>query len=233
MNNKRFRSALYKQVILSSLMLLILMIVFFIAAGHLSIPRAWIFFGATYIYLTASAFALYRYNPELLLQRLRRKREGSKLWDELLMRASNLTVLVLVPAIAGLDVGRYHWSSLTIEFAAAGLVLYITSSVLINWAMIVNPFFEPTVRIQRDRDHRVITAGPYKIVRHPGYLSGILWTLSMPLIFGSLFTFIPAGIYVLFMMIRTFLEDRTLRRELTGYLDYAERVRYRLFPGIW
>jgi len=232
-NNKELRRSLIKQIILSCLMLSIQITIFFISAGHFDIPRAWIFFSVTFVYLIVSTAALYKLNPELLVQRLKRKREGSKRWDEILMRVSNLMVLIAVPAIAGLDIGRFHWSSLSIHFAVLGFMLYIISSILINWAMIVNPHFEPTVRIQKDRTHQVITTGPYKIVRHPGYLAGILFTLSIPLIIGGVFTFIPAGIYLLLMIIRTLFEDRTLHRELNGYSEYAKRVRYRLFPWIW
>jgi protein-S-isoprenylcysteine O-methyltransferase Ste14 len=99
--------------------------------------------------------------------------------------------------------------------------------------MIENPHFEPTVRIQEERSHRVITTGPYEFVRHPGYLGGILWALSIPFMIGSILAFIPAGVYVLLMIIRTWLEDRTLQKELNGYLEYTKRTRHRLFPGIW
>ena len=198
--------------------------------SHISIPKAWAFFGVTFVYLIVSNIILYRFNPELLNQRLKRRREGSKSWDEVLMRVNNLVVLLVVPAIAGLDIGRFHWSSLSIHYATASFMLYFSGSVLINWAMIVNPYFEPTVRIQKNRGHQVITTGPYKFVRHPGYLGGILWTLSIPLIIGSLFTFIPVAIYVLLTIIRTFLEDRTLNKELNGYSEYAKRVKYKLFP---
>jgi len=232
-NNKKMKRAGIKQVLLSSLLLIIQMIIFFLSVGHINVSRAWIFFGATFVYLSVSTAVLYRFNPELIVHRLRRKREGSKVWDEILMRASNLMVMLVVPAVAGLDVGRFQWSSISIHFAVVGFVLYIFSSVLINWAMMVNPHFEATVRIQKDRDHQVISTGPYKIVRHPGYLSGILWTLSIPLIIGSIFTFIPVGIYVILFIIRASLEDRTLQKELDGYSEYAKRVRYRLFPGIW
>ena len=232
-NNKKMKRAGIKQVLLSSLLLIIQMIIFFLSVGHINVSRAWMFFGATFVYLSVSTVVLYRFNPELIVHRLRRKREGSKLWDEILMRASNLMVMLVVPAVAGLDVGRFQWSSISIHFAVVGFVLYFFSSVLINWAMIVNPHFEATVRIQKDRDHQVISTGPYKIVRHPGYLSGILWTLSIPLIIGSIFTFIPVAIYTLLMIVRTLLEDRTLSEELTGYSEYAKRVRYKLFPGIW
>lgn len=214
-------------------MLLVQIIVFFISAGHIRIPRAWVFFGVTFVYLTASAVFLDRFNPELMEQRLKMKREGSKSWDEILMRVNNLMVLLIVPVVAGLDIGRFHGSNLSVHYAVVGFALYVLGSVLINWAMIVNPYFEPTVRIQKDRGHQVITTGPYKFVRHPGYLSGVLWTLSIPLIIGSLFAFIPAAVYALLTMIRTSLEDRTLLKELKGYSEYAKRVEYRLFPRIW
>lgn len=113
---------------------------------------------------------------------------------------------------------------------ALGLASLFACTVLLNWAMIVNPYFEPTVRIQKDRGHKVITSGPYKIVRHPSYLAAILYTLSVPLIIGSVFTFIPVGIYVLSMAIRALLEDRTLHGELEGYSEYARKVRHRLLP---
>ena len=149
------------------------------------------------------------------------------------MRTSNLTILIAVPVIAGLDIGRFQSPSLDVLFALVGFVLFIISTILLNWAMVVNPHFEPTVRIQKDRDHKVITSGPYEIVRHPGYLAGILFALSIPLIIGSIFTLIPSGIYSLLMITHTSLEDKTLHKELEGYLEYAKRVRYRLFPEIW
>ncbi len=232
-NDKGLRISVIKQVLLSCLMLVIQILSFFISAGHIDIPRAWMFFGVTFVYLIASVAVLYRFNPQLIDQRLKIKREGSKSWDEVLMRANNIMVMLIVPAIAGLDIGRFHWSSLSIHFAVLGFVLYIVGAVLINWAMIVNPHFEPTVRIQKDRGHQMITTGPYKFVRHPGYLAGILWTLSIPLIIGSVFASIPAGIYILLMIIRTSLEDRTLLKELNGYPEYAKRVKYRLFQGVW
>jgi protein-S-isoprenylcysteine O-methyltransferase Ste14 len=99
--------------------------------------------------------------------------------------------------------------------------------------MAVNPFFEPTVRIQRDRDHKVIASGPYNYVRHPGYLAGLAYIFSAPLIVGSIFAFIPATLYMVLVIVRTSLEDRTLCRELTGYTEYSKKVRYRLIPWIW
>jgi protein-S-isoprenylcysteine O-methyltransferase Ste14 len=148
------------------------------------------------------------------------------------MRLSNLTVIILIPAIAGLDF-RFNWSILDTNFVFVGLVFGVASTVLLNWAMIANPHFEPTVRIQKERNHKVITSGPYKIVRHPGYLAGILFAISIPLLIGSFFSFFAVGIYVILMILRTCLEDKTLQEELEGYSEYISQVKYRLFPGIW
>ena len=130
------------------------------------------------------------------------------------MRVSNLMLLIAVPVIAGLDVGRFQWSYLEVQFAVLGFVFFIVSAIFINWAMVVNPHFEQTVRIQKDRGHKVISSGPYKIVRHPGYFGGIVFAVSIPLIIGSIFALIPAGIYVILFMIRASLEDKTLHKEL-------------------
>lgn len=231
--NKQFRIVGIKQLLLSSLMLFVQIIVFFASAGYILDLRPWIYFGTAFVHYSVSIAVQWKLNPELLAQRLKRKREGSKLWDEILMRGSNLMVLIVIPAIAGLDIGRFYWSNIDVRFAAIGFFFVFASTVLLNWAMMVNPHFEPTVRIQKDRDHKVITSGPYKIVRHPGYLAGILFTLSIPLLIGSAFAFIPAGIYVLLMIMRTWLEDKTLQKELNGYSEYAKQTMYRLFPGIW
>jgi protein-S-isoprenylcysteine O-methyltransferase Ste14 len=227
------RNAAIKGIIVSALMLAIMMAIFYISAGRTDIPRSWLLFSIVFVYLVTSYLALYKYNPELLIQRLKIKREGSKTWDEVLMRVSNLTALLLLPAVAGLDVGRYGWSSLGLPYIFVGVISIVISSVLINWTMIENPYFETTVRIQDERDHYVVTTGPYAIIRHPGYLSGILWIASIPLILGSLYALVPFSLYAVLMTLRTYLEDKTLQDELPGYTEYAERVKYRLFPGIW
>lgn len=225
--------AVVKQIVVSSVLMGVMMAVFFTSAGRRDLPRAWLFFGAAFIYFVASTLAVYRFNPELLIARLTLRREGSKTWDEVLMRLANLTGMLLIPAVAGLDVGRYGWSGLDLIYVVPGFALFVLGAVLITWAMIVNRYFESTVRIQEDRYHEVVSTGPYIFVRHPGYLSGILWMSSIPLILGSLYTLLPVMIYSAMMVLRTHLEDRTLRDELPGYSEYADRVKYRLIPWVW
>jgi len=186
----------------------------------------------TFIYYLISTIILYKANPDLINQRGVVKSDA-KLWDQFLMRAHNIMVIFVMPAIIGLDVGRFQWSNLSIYYVIPGFIFYIISTILINWAMIVNPHFEATVRIQKDRDHKVITKGPYNIIRHPGYLSGILWTVAVPLITGSFFGLIPGGVAILLLILRTFLEDKTLQSELNGYSKYVKKVKYKLFPGVW
>jgi protein-S-isoprenylcysteine O-methyltransferase Ste14 len=230
-STKQFRTAATKWLLIASVMLVVQIIIFVVSAGNLPGPRPWLYFGMAFAHYLISVTVQYKLSPQLLIRRLKAKRKGSKLWDEILMRITNLTVIILIPVSAGLDIGRLRWLNLGIYFAVVGTLLFAMSTILLNWAMIVNPHFEPTVRIQES--HKVITEGPYSIVRHPGYLGAIMFTLSIPLIIGSSFTLITAGFYCLLVIVRTWLEDKTLQKELKGYSEYAARTKYRLFPKIW
>ena len=115
----------------------------------------------------------------------------------------------------------------------AGMLSIMLSGALMVWAMKVNPFFSAIVRIQTDRGHRVVTTGPYRFVRHPGYAAGLLMNLGLPLLLGSLWALIPSSVASLDLIIRTVPEDRFLHRELEGYADYAKRVKWKLVSGLW
>jgi len=212
----------------------ILAVILFAAAGRVDVPRAWIYIAVSLIFIPSGPVLLWKHNVELLNERGKwRKKRDTKSWDKVLVPAYGLVGFYVIPVVIGLDVGRYEWSNLSVHFAAAGLVLYAGGTVLIDWALMVNPYFETTVRIQTDRGHRVITTGPYRFVRHPGYIAAILWVISPPLIVGSLFGLVPAAIAALLLIIRTWLEDEALCQELNGYREYAEKIRYKLVPGIW
>jgi protein-S-isoprenylcysteine O-methyltransferase Ste14 len=142
-------------------------------------------------------------------------------------------VITSILPLAALDDGRYHWSQVPWWVCGIGYFLLIAGFAGITWAESVNKFFEPTVRIQTERDHKVIDTGPYAIIRHPGYVFASLFFIGMPLALGSLWALIPAVSACVILMVRTILEDRTLHHELAGYQEYAQRVRYRLVPGIW
>lgn len=206
-------------------------ILFFISSGNFNVPRAWTFFGLTFFYVSILAIILICVNPELINQRGQIKPD-TKPWDKIFFAVYIPMGLILL-VVAGLDVGRFRWVSANINISILGIILHTIAAFIGSWSMVINTHFETTVRIQNDRDHKVITSGPYKIVRHPGYTAGILLCISTPLIIGSIIALIPASVIIIAFLIRTILEDNTLQNELNGYSEYAERVRYKLFPRIW
>jgi protein-S-isoprenylcysteine O-methyltransferase Ste14 len=208
--------------------------ILFIAAGRLDWTMGWVFSAISFILTVSSRLALFRFNPDLIEERARyRESEGVKSWDKALVPIVGLYGPISMLIVAGLD-KRFVWSSafpLALQLAALGIA--ILAFVFSSWAMLENKYFSANVRIQDDRGHTVCTSGPYRYVRHPGYAGGILFYLLIPVILGSVWTFIPVGITVLMTGIRTALEDRTLQEELSGYEAYTRQVRYRLLPGIW
>lgn len=116
----QFRIASINKFFVASVMLSIQMIIFFVSAGHMTDYRPWLYFSTALIHYFVSVVVQHKLNPQLLVQRLKRKRKGSKLWDEILMRVCNLMVIFSNPAVAGLD-GRFHWSNLDVHFTVAGL----------------------------------------------------------------------------------------------------------------
>ena len=114
-----------------------------------------------------------------------------------------------------------------------GIILTALGQILFLIAQKQNKFFSSTVRIQKDRNHVVCETGLYKIVRHPAYLGSIIQSLGFPLLFGSFWSIIPICILIILFIIRTNLEDRTLKNELKGYLEYSEKTRYRIIPYVW
>jgi len=155
---------------------------------------------------------------------------GTARWD-LFWVAVFWPLMLLVPLVAGVELVRRGREALPAPFAPAGFVLSGAGLLLSAWAMGSNPFFEGTVRLQPGQT--VVDAGPYRIVRHPGYLGLALWALGTPAFLRSRWAFAPAVLCAAWVALRTALEDRMLRRELTGYDAYAARVRWRLVPGLF
>ena len=231
-NKNRLNKSGKRYIVATFILLFFQALLLFISSGKIYILRFWIFIIVNLIYLIFATILLYKINPELINQRGSIKPD-TKLWDQFLMRAHNIVLIFILPIVVGLDVGRFQWSYLNYYYLVLGYLLYIISNILVNWAMIVNPHFEATVRIQKDREHKVITSGPYKLIRHPGYLGGIVWAIGVPMILGSIYGFIPSLVGIIIFIIRTGLEDKTLLSELEGYAEYYKKVKYRLIPGIW
>jgi len=158
---------------------------------------------------------------------------GAKAWDKVLAPLMAVSLVYPMVIVAGLD-HRYHWSpDFPPWLIVTGFMLIALGYAFAAWAVAENRFFSTVVRIQTERGHTVCDTGPYRFVRHPGYAGNVLALFGIVLALGSVWTLIPAAVASVIGVIRTQLEDRTLQEELPGYRDYARRVCYRLFPGIF
>jgi protein-S-isoprenylcysteine O-methyltransferase Ste14 len=203
-------------------------LILFGCAGRWDWAWGWVFIAVSVGTIVVNAFLLPR---ELMAERAQTG-ENVKPWDRTITRLASVTGLATM-VVAGLD-ARFTWTPpLPLWIHLAGLVLMILGAAGFTWAMRANRFFSSQVRIQTDRGHTVASGGPYRFVRHPGYVAYITTTLGSPLVLGSLWALVPAGLTTILFIARTALEDRTLQAELPGYPDYAARVRYRLVPGAW
>ena len=206
--------------------------VFFLSAGRIDLPRAWIFFGLYAVSLLSNMVIFLRFNPEVIRVRSEMTREEMEWWDRVFVGLYILFILLMF-IVCGLDVGRLRLSSPGMEFLAVGVIMFVAGWLFVTWAMVENRFFETTVRIQEDREHTVVSTGPYAIVRHPGYSGMILYYGCAPFIVGSLYGMIPALLLAFAFVFRTYYEDRMLYEELSGYKEYTTKVRYRLVPFVW
>jgi protein-S-isoprenylcysteine O-methyltransferase Ste14 len=209
-------------------------VLLFLGAGTLDWAWGWAYSIVTMLGWIGLSAVLAQENPELLNERGKRARQavGTKRWDWVILGIYTVLVIV-IHFIAGLD---YHegWTAPVSPLVhIAGLVLLAVSFALLTWGMAANRFFEPTVRIQNNRNHQVTTGGPYRYLRHPGYAGVIVQFIATPLALGSNAAWIPALIGIVLFVIRTALEDQVLQRELPGYADYARQTRFRLLPGVW
>ena len=202
----------------------------FLAAGTWNWPAGWIYFAVTLAGLLAHGSYVRSHNPGLREKR-RRLGEGTPRWD-LAWNALVWPWFASAPIAAGLA-QRLGRPAGPVWLVPLGAAVFAAGLAVSARAMSVNPFFEATARLQTDAGQRVIDAGPYRFVRHPGYLGLALWGLSAPAVLRCAWALPSAGMVALWLVLRTALEDRMLRRGLAGYQDYAARVRFRLLPGLW
>jgi protein-S-isoprenylcysteine O-methyltransferase Ste14 len=202
-----------------------------ISAGRFDYWQGWVY-TALNMGLLLLTLVVLRNSPELIQERLK-PGEGMKRWDKVYFALSTPLYFVML-VVAGLDAGRFGWTGeLPWPVYTASAAVYVLGHALFLWAKAANRYFSSVVRIQLDRGHTVCREGPYRYVRHPGYVGGILFGVTAPLMLGSLWAAIPQVIAALMLVARTAREDATLRAELPGYAAYAEEVRYRLLPGVW
>ena len=207
-------------------------VILFVSAGRLDWWQAWVFLSAYLLMVIWNSLILIRQDPDLINER-GRMAENQKSWDKVLMLLYLLCGIGLL-VVAGLDGGRYAWSQVSLGWIALGLAAMVMAYVVITRTMLANRFLSGVARIQDyDRGHQVVTGGPYRVVRHPMYISLMVLWIGSALLLGSWWALIPAGVIVVIFVTRTALEDRMLQEELPGYKEYTQQTRYRLLPGIW
>ena len=213
--------------------LALMLVLLFVPAGTLTWPAGWIFLLEFSLASALITRWLLRHDPALLEERMKPliQRE-QKPWDRRLM-AVFLLLWCAWFVVMSLDAVRFGWSEVPLWLQALGAVAIAISMYIMFLIMRANSFAVPVVKIQAERGHRVISDGPYAIVRHPMYGGTLLLVAGIPLLLGSWWGLAFAPVIILLFAIRAVMEERTLMAELPGYADYATRVRYRMIPGVW
>jgi len=212
--------------------LLLLMAALFVSAGRSDWPGAWIFVGIYAISTAITGLILIPNNMDLIHER-NRGGDNIKPWDRWLAPLMALLMPLALWVAAGLEVRFSGTVPAASPICAAGVVLGIAAQAIGIWALAANPFFSGVVRIQHERGHRTIQRGPYGGLRHPAYAAYVVYAIATALLLQSTWAAVLAVPLIGVTILRTALEDRTLRAELPGYAAYADRVRFRLLPGIW
>jgi protein-S-isoprenylcysteine O-methyltransferase Ste14 len=220
-----------RRIVQVALLVVFQALVLFLAAGRLDWVWGWVYIGVYLVVAPINAVFLLRYSPGTIADRAEAR--GMKNWDKVVGGLFGVMYFIVLLLVAGLDV-RYGWTGeADFWIHIIGTLGSLLGFSLFSWAMLSNAYFSTVARIQDDRGQAVCTTGPYKYVRHPGYIAGILQSLSNPLLFGSMWSFLPGALAATLLVLRTLLEDRMLHEELLGYPEYASQVRFRLLPGVW
>jgi len=209
-------------------------LILLVCGGDFSWWQAWVYFVLIFLAGIGGRYLAEKRHPGILVERVTSEKTlNAKPWDKVLSPLMAISFTFPLVIVAGLD-HRYGWTPLFLTWLTIlGLVIIALGYAFASWALIENRFFSSTVRIQTERGHTVCDSGPYRIVRHPGYAGNILAVGGIIMALNSTWTLIPAVVALVIAVIRTSLEDKTLHEELPGYRDYATRVRYRLFPGVY
>jgi protein-S-isoprenylcysteine O-methyltransferase Ste14 len=210
---------------------LIFLSILFISAGTINYWQGLIYLGIGMVMLLLN-YTILRIDAGLSQERSR-PGEGARSWDKQILALAFLSTITMY-IVAGLDSGRYHWSrSFHWSVYVTGILLTMSGQLLFLIAQKQNRFFSSTVRIQTERNHAVCDQGLYSFVRHPAYLGSIVQLIGFPLLLGSSWSIIPVSISIVLFLIRTKLEDSTLRNELAGYREYSKKTRWKIIPGVW
>jgi protein-S-isoprenylcysteine O-methyltransferase Ste14 len=225
------KAAIARYVVRETLGVVVTAVALLWSEGSVDWWQGWVAIAIVLSWTVALAFVLLRLNPSLLAERLG-LRKGAKSWDSAIVRMLGAAQLIRY-VLAGLD----HRSGWTVGFPLfvqiVALVVCVMGYGVFVWATASNAYFSRVIRIQGDRGQTVVKSGPYRRVRHPAYAGIMLCEVALAALLSPWWVLILGLLIVVLLIIRTTLEDRTLRKELPGYEEYKKEVRYRLIPGIW
>ena len=231
--NKQAKAVTPRVIVQMLIFIVVVPLLPLLISGRWNWWEAWVYAFLSIVGFAVSRVLAARRNPDIIAERASFMRhENAQSWDK------PMTLLIgigsiLIMAVVGLD-GLFGWPptfSLPVKIAAA--VMLLAGYVWSSYALVANRYFSGMVRLQTDRGHQVVTGGPYRWMRHPGYAGAVVTYLAVPLLLDSAWAFLPSVLLIIVMVIRTSLEDRFLQAELKGYRAYAKQVRYRLLPGVW
>jgi len=209
---------------------LVVAVILVLSAGRWDWTAGWALTAIYAVWVGGTAILIMPVHPGLLAERASRR--AGQGWDRSVLAGVGL-LTTLAYVLAGLDVRNGWGPEMPTGLQWAGGAGALAGYLLVTLSMRANPFFSSVARLQTDRGHRVATDGPYRVVRHPGYVGAAAFGVSAPVVLGSWIA-VPLGfLTAALLVIRTALEDRMLLEGLTGYAGYATRVRWRLLPGFW
>jgi len=202
----------------------------FLPAGTIFWLQGWIYIAIMITFSTILITYLTKKDPGLL--KARAKTKATESWDKKLGFIGT-PFYILMYILPGFDAVRFHWSNLPLYVSIIGFIGMIIAVTLFSLVLRENAYLSRVIEIQEERGHKVITTGPYRIVRHPMYVAVIVLYISHCIALGSLFALIPCAVIIITIILRTIREDKMLHEQLEGYKEYAQKTRYKLIPGIW
>jgi len=216
-----------KMVILVILAFAILCLFFFISAGTIMYWQAWVYIALLFIPMSFLLVYLLKHAPELLVRRMKMKEK--EIYQKRIIKIS-WVFFAAAFIIPGLDV-RYGWSQVPLWIIIIADMFVLAGYLMVAVVLIYNKYASRIIEVAKDQ--KVISTGPYAIIRHPMYTGVIIMYTASPLALGSYWALLPALITPIIIIFRIFNEEKILKRDLEGYTEYTHKVRYRLIPGVW
>lgn len=223
-NSKEFRTSVIVKAILAFDFLCVM---FFLPAGTFLYWQAWVYMALLFIPMTFLLIYLLKHDPELLVRRMKMKEKEMTQKRLIIISWVFFAAAYIIP---GFDV-RYGWSNVPLWVVIIAEILVLAGYLIVVAVFMHNSYASRIIEVTKGQ--KVISTGPYAIVRHPMYTAIIIMYLASPLALGSYWAFLPALITPVIIIPRLLNEEKILKKELKGYAEYTHKVRYRLIPGIW